>query len=251
MIAPESPRVPGLGRRLVLAGLALFWERLWPALWPPLGVLGLFLALALLDLLPRLPGWLHLALLAAFAIAFVLGLARAVRRVSPPDRAEAKHRLEQNSGFAHRPLSSLEDELATPRGDPGSQALWRAHRRRLLAQIARLRVRPPRPGLPAADPLALRAIVVLLLFVAVSIGHGDWRERLASAVSPQLTSLAARMPASLDVWINPPAYTGLPPLFLVAAPPVETSWLPARSRDQTTPGRISSRGTSSECITTH
>ena len=112
--------------------LALFWERLWPALWPPLGVLGLFLALALFDLLPRLPGWLHATLLAAFLLAFLGVAAKALGRMVLPKRADAKHRLERGSGFDHRPLSSLEDELAAPRGDAEARTLWSAHRERLL-----------------------------------------------------------------------------------------------------------------------
>jgi hypothetical protein len=54
---PDAP--PGLDGQLWLARGALFWEKLWPGLWPALGVTGLFLALALFDLLPGLPLWLH------------------------------------------------------------------------------------------------------------------------------------------------------------------------------------------------
>ena len=42
-----------LAGRRALARLALLFERVWPALWPPLGVAGVFLCAALLDL-PRL-----------------------------------------------------------------------------------------------------------------------------------------------------------------------------------------------------
>ena len=40
--------------RLRLARAALMWERVSPACWPALGVLGLFLVLGLFDLLPNL-----------------------------------------------------------------------------------------------------------------------------------------------------------------------------------------------------
>ncbi len=69
---PRPPRPPGPGRiagLLALARGALFWERLWPALWPLTGVIGLFLALALVDVLPRLPCWLHIVLLLAIGLA--------------------------------------------------------------------------------------------------------------------------------------------------------------------------------------
>ena len=72
---PQSARpAPGLSRRLVLARAALIWEALWPAFWPLLGVCGLFLALALFDLLPLLPGWLHAGALAAFGAALLAGV---------------------------------------------------------------------------------------------------------------------------------------------------------------------------------
>ncbi|HYZ30663.1 MAG TPA: DUF4175 family protein, partial [Crenalkalicoccus sp.] len=69
-MTPPAERLRAvLARRRLLARLALGWEGAWPRLWPVLGVLGLFLLLALLDLPPRLPGPWHLALLLAFAAA--------------------------------------------------------------------------------------------------------------------------------------------------------------------------------------
>src|SRR5438105_11625737 len=56
------------GRRLVLrlklARAALLWERVWPAAWPALCVLGGFAVLALFDLLSWLPGFGHAGVLA-------------------------------------------------------------------------------------------------------------------------------------------------------------------------------------------
>src|SRR3546814_4866462 len=76
---------------LALARGAVAWEIIWPALWPLLGVLGAFLAVALFDVLPALSGWLHSAVLAAFALALVAAVAFAVRRISLPDtRADRK-----------------------------------------------------------------------------------------------------------------------------------------------------------------
>src|SRR3546814_11841163 len=62
--------------RLTLARLALIWERLWRALWPASGILGLFVVLALFDVLPLLPGWLHALALAALAAGFAYALWR-------------------------------------------------------------------------------------------------------------------------------------------------------------------------------
>jgi len=203
---------------LGLAGLALAWERFWPALWPAAGVLGLFVALALLDVLPALSGWLHGALLLLLAAAFAGLLGRGLRRLRWPDRAVARRRLERDSGLAHRPLDGLEDALATSRSDRDAVALWALHRRRMTALLEHLRVRLPRAGLAAADPLALRAALVLLLFVAAIAGGSEWSARLARSVTPNLPLFAAAPPASLNVWVNPPSYTGVAPLFLEPTP---------------------------------
>jgi len=212
-------RLPVLLR---LAGLALAWERLWPALWPAAGVLGLFVALALLDVLPALSGWLHGLLLLALAAAFAGLLGRGLRRLRWPDHAAARRRLERDSGLAHRPLESLEDALAAGLGDRESVALWALHRRRVAALLQRLRVRLPRAGLAAVDPFALRSALGLLLIVAAVAGGGEWTARLARAVTPDLRLFAAVPPATLNVWVNPPAYTGVPPIFLESAPAVQT-----------------------------
>ena len=87
------------------------------ALWPPLGVIGLFVAVALFDLLTLLPGWLHLAVVVAFVIALAVASRKLLYGLVPPRREAARHRLEQDSGLSHRPLSSLEDRLATPGND--------------------------------------------------------------------------------------------------------------------------------------
>lgn len=204
----------GYGMRLHLSGAMLFWESLWPALWP-LGCLsGLFLALALMDAMAGLEGWLHALVLAAFALAAVAAIVWAVRRVRLPGREAALRRLEVGSGLDHRPLQGLEDRLATDPGDRASQALWHAHRRRLAEQLRRLRVVPPAAGWARVDRFALRGPVALLLLVGLVVGASDWRFRLASAVTPRLGASEAILPPQLDVWLNPPAYTGQAPRYL-------------------------------------
>src|SRR5271163_2242869 len=86
-----------LAGRLLLAGAALGWERLWPSLWPAVGIIGLFLVLALFDLPALLPAVLHAALLALFAISLVAVLVPAVRRFRLPGRDAGRRRVEQAS----------------------------------------------------------------------------------------------------------------------------------------------------------
>ena len=81
----SDPDAPFL-MRLRLARAALAWERVWPACWPGLAVLGGFLVLGLFDLLPLLPGVLHAALLLGFGAALVIAFAAITRRTVLPDR---------------------------------------------------------------------------------------------------------------------------------------------------------------------
>lgn len=200
--------------RLHVARAAIIWERVWPAFWPVLGVGGSFLAIALFDLLPQLPAWFHIAILLGFGAALLAALRRGLRKVSMPDSEQVRRRLERDSELSHRPFSALDDRLATGPRDRAAAALWEVHRRRLVAQLSRLRVKLPQAGLARADPYGIRAAIVLVVFIAAIVARSDWMDRLADALAPQLTATAATLPASVDVWINPPAYTQLPPLFL-------------------------------------
>ncbi len=204
--------------RLGLARGALAWEQLWPALWPAAGVAGLFIAVALFNVLPALGGWLHALVLLLFAAAFAAALLVGARRIRLPDDAAALRRLERDSGLTHRPLAAVRDNLASG-SDPASVELWRLYQERARQRMKSLRVRLPHPNLAARDPWALRAAVGLILFVAAFGTWGDWRPRLAAALTPHLDGSAGTAQAMLDVWVTPPDYTGLPPIFLRSGPP--------------------------------
>ncbi|HMA15106.1 MAG: TIGR02302 family protein [Bacteroidota bacterium] len=212
----ERPAIARFGLLLALARGAVAWETIWPAVWPPLGVAGAFLAVALSGLLPALAGWLHSAVLAGFGLAFLAALVLAARRISLPDEQAGKRRLERDSGLDHRPLTALDDRMATGTADGAARALWRAHQRRVIARLKGLKVRLPRPGLAAADPWALRGLVALLILVGLASAEGNIGARLAAAVTPGFNR-APQLPPTLDAWINPPAYTGMAPLYLEAA----------------------------------
>lgn len=229
--SPDRRPLRRLGSKLLAARAALFWERLWPALLPPALLLGLFLTLALLDLLPLLGPWLHLATLLAFAGGFAWLLRRALRGLRLPDAQAARRRLERDSGLAHRPLTALEDLPAGSGGDPLLAAYWRLHRARLLTQLRALRVGWPRAGWARSDGLGLRALVGLPLLVAVVVAAADWQPRLLRAAVPELVLAVEVPPTRVDVWISPPAYTGEPPAYLdPAAEPGDIVRVPAGSR---------------------
>ena len=107
---PEIPPKTVIARwRVALSWFALAWEELWPLLWPAAGLAGLWTLLALLDVLPLLPGWVHAAILAGFAAAAAGLLWLRLRRWRLPGRQGALRRIERVNELLHRPLQGLED----------------------------------------------------------------------------------------------------------------------------------------------
>ncbi|MDA1089868.1 MAG: TIGR02302 family protein [Proteobacteria bacterium] len=215
---------------LSLARAALTWERLWPCLWPAVGVAVVFLSVALMDWLPLLPFWAHSLALIAFAVAFGFLVRGAVAEFKVVDETAAQHRLEQDSGLDHRPLAALHDRLAGGIKGADSEALWQVHLRRMAERARRLKVLLPSPGLARRDPYGLRAVALLLLVIAAATGGSDAVGRLERALLPQLGSGAAG-PLDLNIWITPPAYTGLAPIFLERPPQVAAATPPDEGTD--------------------
>ncbi len=199
--------------RLRLARAALLWERWWPSCWPALAIFALFLILSLFGLLPLLPGLIHGAVLLACGAAFLLALAKAFGGLSMPDGDSARRRIERASGMRHRPLQALADQPSAPL-DPPAAGLWEAHRRQMAAAASRVRIGLPAASLATRDPWGVRAVLTILLVLAAIDAGGAWRERLLRAVTPGLDGGAPAIAASLDIWVTPPEYTGLPPQFL-------------------------------------
>jgi len=226
----------GLGRargatsdaKRILAKAALLWERLWPALWPATGIAGAFVALAWFDILPRLPGWLHAAILALFGLVLLYAVFRSFRGFALPRPDEALRRLERGGRLAHRPLSAMGDRLAAGTGDAFSESLWRAHLARMAEAAKRARVGLPSPGLAARDPRGFRALVLLLLAVALPGALIDGWDRIERALSPEFGAVGGP-PPSFDVWVSPPEYTNLPPIYLPPEHGAEPIKIPAGS----------------------
>ena len=219
-----------LAGRRALARSAILFERIWPALWPALGVTGLFVCAALLDLPRLLPPWWHIGLLAVTAVLIVGLLVRGLRGIAAPDDKAADRRLELASGLPHRPLAVLTDRPSRgARGpDTASVALWQAHVARAVRSVRRLRVGKPQPGLARLDPRALRAALVVALVAAVAIAGEDAPSRLAQAMEPTLPREIPPPATELQAWITPPAYTRLAPIFL--KPDSGTVSVPAGAR---------------------
>ena len=211
MTEPHAdPAPPPAVNRLVLAARALLvWERLARAFAPAAAVAAGGLALALSGLLPQWPGWLHAGVLAAAALALALALAAGVREFAWPGAAETLRRLERDNDLLHRPLQTLADRPAS--GDAFAAEVWRRHREAAARLAAgRVRLYPPRPGWAARDRFGLRFLVGAALLASLAASWGEGGARLAAAFAPRLGGPVT--PAVLDLWLTPPAYTGLPPV---------------------------------------
>lgn len=226
-VSIESP--PGSNKRLerhiALARAAIAWERIWPRLWPALGIVGGFLALALLGAFSLLPGAFHAFIpIAVFSAAgcFLWGRFQDFRW---PDWYDGARRLERDSALPHRPITERNDRLAAGTGDPVAELLWRAHVHALLARQDRLKFVLPRASLAAQDPYHSRHAVLLLLLAGVALAGSDARSRLVGAFS-----LGNAPPVgSLEAWIDPPAYTGEAPIYLPHSETAKVVPVPAGS----------------------
>ncbi len=211
-----------LARRIAAAlgraRLVLFVERAWPRLVAVGWVVGVFLATVWLGVWSGLPEALHFPLLGLFLAAIVgvvvHGVAGLVGERAFWSRAAAIARIERTSGLSERELTGLLDRPADA-GDPATGFLWAAHRRRLAGRIDRLAAGLPRPDLGRRDRYALRPALGLLLFVAWFAAEGDHLARLGAVFhgAPPVAGPEDR----LDVWVDPPAYTGRPPVVIAGA----------------------------------
>ena len=197
---------------IAAARAVLFAERLWPALWPSLGIAALYAGLALSGFLSAIPAVLHLLLLFALAGSGGYFLWRDLSSFTPPSLRDAARRIEQDSALSHRPLTEGADLLAAGRGDALAEHLWQLHLMRLLASAQRLRLAPPKSHVAARDPYRLRYAAAAALVLGFALAGADSGRRLIEGLVPNIGSGADR--AVLNAWLTPPAYTGLPPQSL-------------------------------------
>lgn len=212
--APDT--IDGIRQRLsrlaVASRLSLGWERLWPRLWLPLGIVLSFLAVSWFGLWTHLPWYGRIVGVLAFAGAFAASLWHVARLVLPTHR-DALTRLDRSVTDGHRPASSLEDSLAIGSADPVSQALWKLHVERQSRQVAALRVQPPQPRMAGHDRRALRAVPLLAAITGFFVAGPEVTQRLSAAFDWKGPSAIAAS-TRIDAWIDPPAYTRLPPILI-------------------------------------
>ena len=210
---PTEPHTP---KRAAFESLVSWtkWAVLWEAIWPQLSWLltlgALFLFLSFIGVWIEAPRFVRMFGASVF-IALAFTLIYKIIRLRFAPRHVLLRRLDQNSGQLHRPATTLEDHVVT-QGDAASDILWRIHTERLSAQLDFKRV-VPAPGQAKRDPFALRALA-LLLMIASAFVAGPERLARVLAVLDWKTQSALGQEARLDIWIDPPRYTGRPPIVI-------------------------------------
>lgn len=196
-----------LNRATRLARFVLVIERVMPALWPAIGIIGVYFAAALFGLFVLVPWTLQSFILALAITATGLTLENGFRDVRWPNWQDAARRLERDSALSHRPISEGDDRLLAGGGDPLAMELWARHQARALP--GPLHVAWPNPDFDSRDPHRLHLVLLVLLATSLIVARGDWRARLAGAFDS-----GAAAGISLDAWVDPPPYTGLAPIYL-------------------------------------
>ncbi len=196
-----------------LTCIFLLWEQAAPTALLAASFPGVYSLLALMGVFDALgdPWRLFVLFLCLTGAGFVLWRRR--RYFTLPSFRHVDRRLEEDSGFACRPLEALHDEAVQT--DSLSRALWRRHQALAQTRIHNLRLRPPYPSVIKSDSYALGAAFLLALCLLLFFMGAKAPDRLLRAF--QLTWLPpSGTHIGIEAWIEPPSYTGQPPLFLTS-----------------------------------
>lgn len=165
-------------------------------------------------------GWQDLLLLEAFwalAVLAILAVVAAIvwglRQFHWPAKAEAVARVD--AAMPGRPIAAMADAQAVGRDDPASEAVWNAHIAQMKA--ASRNARPIEPDLRVSDrdPYGLRFIALLFFVAALMFGS---LLRVGSVGEVALGGDTLATGPVWEGWVEPPAYTGKPAIYLNDVP---------------------------------
>ncbi|MGH6839367.1 MAG: TIGR02302 family protein [Methylocella sp.] len=208
----EAIANPRLERLAAKARAILLFERAWRIALPPIVVLGIFVCVSWTGLWLDAPRWAR----GLGVLALALGLAVALlplRKFRWPSRKGALDRIDRVSGLASHPAAVIDDRLGNGTSDPATRALWNLHRRRAEQAVALLRTGGPSPRMVDLDIYALRAAVLVALIATGFVAGPEKYARVAAAFDWRFEASPGK-DYRIDAWIDPPPYTGKPPVVL-------------------------------------
>ncbi|MBT9384827.1 TIGR02302 family protein [Pseudooceanicola sp. CBS1P-1] len=199
---------------LRLTRVGLLAERFMRAFWPLWALCATVLALLMLGIQDSSNIVLVWSVGAGSFLAIVWFLIRGALRFRFPRREEALKRLDAT--LKGHPLQALGDDMASGGDDPGTRALWAAHRARMAARTRGAKAVRPDLNLTTRDPFGLRYVALLCLMTALLFGS-FWRIGSVADMAPGGAAEAAAGP-SWEGWVAPPPHTRLPVLYLPDIP---------------------------------
>ncbi|WP_026616313.1 TIGR02302 family protein [Ensifer aridi] len=214
----ETPRPQSFARMLAakrfFARLVLLAEEVLPRILLPASLVLLFLSAGWLGFFRVAPFWLHAGVLLAFIAGLFFSLLP-LTRIRWPETAEADRMLEDRNRLPHQAIR-VQDDVPATEGAFGA-ALWREHQARMARMVRGLDTGLPRPDIARHDRFALRAIPVLIAFIAFAYSYSNRAGLVTDALRlPEQQTLASDI--RIDAWVTPPAYTGRAPIFLTGRP---------------------------------
>ncbi|MEO0990481.1 MAG: DUF4175 family protein, partial [Pseudomonadota bacterium] len=207
---PKAAAHRKLARPLLLTRTGIVLERMARAFWPFWTVILTCLAALLLGLHESIGAGGTWVVIAVAALALGSTLYLGVWRFRWPGKDEARDRLDRT--LPGRPIAALEDTQAIGAGDSASTQVWKAHVARMASRAAAARPVVPDLRLSSRDRFGLRFAALTLFVTAVAFGS-IWRAATITDIGPGSASALAGGP-SWEGWVEPPAYTGLPSLYL-------------------------------------
>ncbi|RVT82230.1 TIGR02302 family protein [Rhodobacteraceae bacterium CCMM004] len=227
----QSPQLPdaarrGLRRPLALTRAGMAAERGARAFWPLWSIALATVAVLMLGL--HEAASLEAVWIGAVAVALgaVWAVWRAWRIMAWPTEAEALEQLD--AALPGRPIAAISDTQAIGAGDAASRAVWEAHLTRMAARVRAARAQAPNLRLSGRDPYALRYVALTAFAVAVLFGS-VLRIGSVAEMTPGGGGQALAAGPAWEGWIEPPAYTGKPSLYLADLPAGEVA-VPEGSR---------------------
>jgi uncharacterized protein (TIGR02302 family) len=195
--------------RLTRAGMLA--ERITRGFWPVWTILFVLIAalgFGAQDVLAVEVVWFG----GVLAIAgLIWAMTAGVRQFRLPTLDEALARLDAR--LPGRPIAALTDVQALGQGDAGTSGVWRAHLGRMADRAARARADAPDLRVASRDPFALRYVAATAVVLAVIFGS-IWRLADVSAIAKGGVPVTGAVGPTWEAWIEPPAYTGKPSLYL-------------------------------------
>ena len=205
-----TPVLHRLRRPLTLTWAGLIAERVVRAFWPLWTLVATLAAALMMGLHEAFSFEIMWSVIILALVALTIALVHGIRRFRWPRRSEALERIDAT--LPGHPLAALADAQAIGSGDPASETLWQVHQERMADRASQAKAVEPDLKLSRRDPFGLRYVALLGLIVALIFGS-IWRVGSVGQTGPGSDAALASGPA-WEGWIEPPAYTGLPSLYL-------------------------------------